>query len=209
MGPRFLRSQIQGTLSNSSVLVGSSLFALLSIREINRLHQLLREQALKDTLTGLFNRSLLLPSLEQAISRSRRTQKPMTLVCVDIDRFLERWPAPMPCDVTPSLNGTVPNITTAILPPVMPERDFALGSLLGLCFGAGAAIVMVAVTAPLFRPFHFADSAVCLALVVLLSVLPKRFSHNTVRVGGYAASLVALVATAAINVVRQILAFAG
>jgi diguanylate cyclase (GGDEF)-like protein len=71
----------------SAVLVGVSLFAFTSMREINILHGKLKEQAVKDVLTGLFNRSLLKSSLQQAIAQSKRSGLPMSLIMFDIDNF--------------------------------------------------------------------------------------------------------------------------
>ncbi len=71
----------------SAVLLGVSLFAYISMREINILHGLLREQAVKDNLTGLYNRNLLDSSLEQAVAQKRRSGLPMTIITFDIDHF--------------------------------------------------------------------------------------------------------------------------
>lgn len=71
----------------SAVLAGVSLFAFLSIREINVLHGLLTELAVSDKLTGLFNRSQLEHSLRQAIGQNRRSGVPVTLIIFDIDHF--------------------------------------------------------------------------------------------------------------------------
>ncbi|MBT4160525.1 MAG: GGDEF domain-containing protein [Gammaproteobacteria bacterium] len=71
----------------SAVLLGVSLFAFISMREINLLHTQLKEQAVKDKLTGLFNRNLQESSLQQAISQNRRSGLPATIVALDIDQF--------------------------------------------------------------------------------------------------------------------------
>jgi diguanylate cyclase (GGDEF)-like protein len=71
----------------SAVLVGVSLFAFTSMREINILHRQLKEQAVKDKLTGLYNRSLLESSLRQAIAQNKRSGIPMSLIAFDIDDF--------------------------------------------------------------------------------------------------------------------------
>ena len=46
-----------------------------------------RSQALRDALTGLPNRVLLEDRMEQALTRSRRTGEPFTLILVDLDGF--------------------------------------------------------------------------------------------------------------------------
>lgn len=71
----------------SAVLLGVSLFAYISVREINSLHGLLKKQAVTDKLTGLFNRSLLEHSLLQAIGQNQRVGVPMALITFDIDYF--------------------------------------------------------------------------------------------------------------------------
>ena len=71
----------------SAVLLGTSFFALLSMREIFKQHYMLKEQAFTDTLTGLYNRSLLQSSLEHAIHQSVRTNTAMTLIMLDLDHF--------------------------------------------------------------------------------------------------------------------------
>jgi diguanylate cyclase (GGDEF)-like protein len=43
--------------------------------------------AITDKLTGLYNRTLLKDSLEQAIHQSKRTFTPFTLVIMDVDHF--------------------------------------------------------------------------------------------------------------------------
>jgi diguanylate cyclase (GGDEF)-like protein len=71
----------------SAVLVGVSLFAFTSMREINILHEKLVELAIKDKLTGLYNRSLLESSLQHAIARNNRSGVPMSLIILDVDNF--------------------------------------------------------------------------------------------------------------------------
>ena len=71
----------------SAVVASVSAFAYIAVREINRLHRSLREQVVTDELTGLFNRSLLMASIEQAIARQQRTGVPSSLLAFDIDEF--------------------------------------------------------------------------------------------------------------------------
>lgn len=70
-----------------AVLLGTSLFAAIAIREITRQQNILKQQAVMDTLTGLFNRALLQHSLVQAIEINNRTGEPMSLIMLDIDHF--------------------------------------------------------------------------------------------------------------------------
>jgi diguanylate cyclase (GGDEF)-like protein len=71
----------------AAVLVGVSLFAASSMREVNILYALVRRQAVRDSLTGLFNRSLLEEWVQQAIARSERMGIPMVLLSFDVDDF--------------------------------------------------------------------------------------------------------------------------
>ncbi len=57
------------------------------LEEIGRLQVALREQAIRDALTGLYNRRYLDETLEREISRARREGAPLSLVMLDIDHF--------------------------------------------------------------------------------------------------------------------------
>ena len=70
-----------------AVLLGASLFSAIAIREITRQQDILKKQAIMDTLTGVYNRSLLQHSLVQAIEINNRTGEPMSLIMLDIDHF--------------------------------------------------------------------------------------------------------------------------
>ncbi|WP_455382043.1 sensor domain-containing diguanylate cyclase [Salinispira pacifica] len=56
-------------------------FANLTLRES------LRQQSIRDPLTGLFNRRYMEESLERELHRSRRSGAPLSVVMVDIDHF--------------------------------------------------------------------------------------------------------------------------
>ena len=70
-----------------SVLIGTSLFAFTSTREIYKQYYLLREQSITDSLTGLYNRSTLQSSLENALHQSDRSNTDMAILMIDIDHF--------------------------------------------------------------------------------------------------------------------------
>jgi len=57
------------------------------IQEIQALQNLLREQALSDPLTGLYNRHRLEDVLTREGASSLRSQRPMSLVLIDVDHF--------------------------------------------------------------------------------------------------------------------------
>jgi diguanylate cyclase (GGDEF)-like protein len=60
----------------------------------DRLVTVLETQALTDPLTGLGNRRAFGRDIEEAVARSRRTNTPLSLVTLDVDRFKsinDRW----------------------------------------------------------------------------------------------------------------------
>ena len=62
--------------------------ALLAISIRNaQLFQDLRENSLRDALTGCFNRTYALEVLDTELRRARRSNTPMSLIMFDIDRF--------------------------------------------------------------------------------------------------------------------------
>jgi diguanylate cyclase (GGDEF)-like protein/PAS domain S-box-containing protein len=60
---------------------------LHQLYEINRLQEELREQAVRDGLTNLFNRRYLDETLERELARAKREGYPLSLVMIDIDHF--------------------------------------------------------------------------------------------------------------------------
>jgi diguanylate cyclase len=57
------------------------------IVKINDLQEKLREQANRDSLTGLFNRRYLEGTLERELARCKRENAPLTMLLLDIDHF--------------------------------------------------------------------------------------------------------------------------
>jgi|GEM_PF-6473154 len=57
------------------------------LREIEILQTQLREQAIRDPLTGVFNRRYLQESLQRELSRARRENYPVSLLMLDVDHF--------------------------------------------------------------------------------------------------------------------------
>jgi diguanylate cyclase (GGDEF)-like protein len=74
-------------------LIGLALliYVLYTLRlyliEVKKTERTLRRQALRDPLTGLFNRRFLDAGLEHEIMRSRRSGNPVSLLMLDIDHF--------------------------------------------------------------------------------------------------------------------------
>ncbi len=57
------------------------------LAEIKTLQAKLQEQAIRDPLTGLFNRRYLREALDRELSRAAREEYPVALVMIDIDHF--------------------------------------------------------------------------------------------------------------------------
>jgi diguanylate cyclase (GGDEF)-like protein/PAS domain S-box-containing protein len=58
-----------------------------ALQEAEGLRQELREQAIRDPLTGLFNRRFLEETLVRELARARRAQLPLTVLMIDMDNF--------------------------------------------------------------------------------------------------------------------------
>ena len=52
-----------------------------------RLHETLRNQSIRDQMTGLFNRSFMEESLELELRRAMRTQHPLSVIMLSLDNF--------------------------------------------------------------------------------------------------------------------------
>ncbi len=57
------------------------------VRKIESLQVRLQEQAIRDPLTGLFNRRYLQETLDREIARAQRGDRPIGLIIMDIDHF--------------------------------------------------------------------------------------------------------------------------
>jgi len=75
------------TIGFAATFILVSLFTAIFVNVIYSQQRKLQLQAATDTLTGLFNRTILYQSLEQAIAQSKRKAIPMTIVTFDIDHF--------------------------------------------------------------------------------------------------------------------------
>lgn len=71
----------------AATLLVVSTFSIIFMRVITSQQEKLQMLAVTDPLTGVFNRTLLRTTLEQAVLQSRRTQTPMTLIALDLDHF--------------------------------------------------------------------------------------------------------------------------
>jgi len=57
------------------------------IKEIERLQRKLREQAIRDPMTGLYNRRFLKETLEKEIARAQRAAQQVVIIMLDADNF--------------------------------------------------------------------------------------------------------------------------
>jgi len=64
-----------------------SFVSIMAVRVIGSQQKRLESLAITDSLTGLLNRSLLKPTLDQSVSRFRRTFEPVSLLAIDVDLF--------------------------------------------------------------------------------------------------------------------------
>jgi diguanylate cyclase len=73
--------QQKNTLEEANAALHQQIF------QIHDLQEKLREQANRDSLTGLFNRRYLEGTLERELARCRREDAPLTMLLLDIDYF--------------------------------------------------------------------------------------------------------------------------
>jgi len=59
------------------------------VREMEIAHEKLKDLAIRDFLTGMYNRRLFMTTLEKEFYRSKRYKTPMTIIMIDIDDFKE------------------------------------------------------------------------------------------------------------------------
>lgn len=78
----------EGGLSEDKQRLGASVAEQLALALSNlRLREALRNQSIRDPLTGLFNRRYLEETLERDLRRAARMGKPLGLIIFDIDHF--------------------------------------------------------------------------------------------------------------------------
>ncbi|HEX5336890.1 MAG TPA: GGDEF domain-containing protein, partial [Gallionella sp.] len=75
------RKHVEDELRRANERLGAQLL------EIEKLQSSLREQAIRDPLTGLFNRRYMEETLEREFSGAERENYPVSLVMLDIDHF--------------------------------------------------------------------------------------------------------------------------
>lgn len=80
--------EVQGAVASQKQILEDANAALHEqISKIHDLQEKLREQANRDSLTGLFNRRYLEGTLEREMARCKREDRPIAMLLLDIDHF--------------------------------------------------------------------------------------------------------------------------
>ena len=87
-GTASLSSTSPGSAASEALAVSVGEHLGLALTNI-RLRESLREQSIRDPLTGMFNLRYLEETLEREMNRSARSGKPIGLMVLDVDRFKE------------------------------------------------------------------------------------------------------------------------
>jgi diguanylate cyclase (GGDEF)-like protein/PAS domain S-box-containing protein len=73
---------------NSRLRLGGTIAGQIALSLASlRLRETLRDQSIRDPLTGLFNRRFMEESLEKEIQRASRKHRQLSILCIDIDHF--------------------------------------------------------------------------------------------------------------------------
>ncbi|NEN87497.1 MAG: diguanylate cyclase [Okeania sp. SIO3H1] len=84
----YLRSELPQGISNYQRELARTVAEQISLGLYNlKLREKLRNESIRDSLTGLFNRRYLDESLKQEIIKAKRYQQPLSIIMVDVDRF--------------------------------------------------------------------------------------------------------------------------
>lgn len=80
-------SDISGCKADELAMADANEKLVAQLDEIGRLQTALEEQAIRDALTGLYNRRYLDETLDREVARARRDGSPLSLIMIDIDHF--------------------------------------------------------------------------------------------------------------------------
>jgi diguanylate cyclase (GGDEF)-like protein len=84
---RRLQKEISGHQTALRQLESSNSLLQQQLQEITDLQQRLKEQAIRDPLTGLHNRRYLDETLPRELARAKREGYPLSVIMIDLDRF--------------------------------------------------------------------------------------------------------------------------
>ncbi len=82
-----LRSRASVLLPGDLLQVGETLFKIVGDGDEIRYHEAMYKMAVRDALTGLFNRTHLEATLDREIQRAKRYRNPLSLLLMDLDHF--------------------------------------------------------------------------------------------------------------------------
>ena len=83
----YLRSEIAHGLSAEARLLSANRKLRQDMQEIVDLNDNLRFQAIRDPLTGLYNRRYLTETMDREIAKAQRGNRPLSVLMLDIDHF--------------------------------------------------------------------------------------------------------------------------
>ncbi len=84
-----LHEEIEERIKAQEKLEAANSTLQSQIKEIQSLQAKLREQAIRDSLTSLFNRRFLEETLDREVSAAARSRNPLTIIMLDLDHFKE------------------------------------------------------------------------------------------------------------------------
>jgi len=88
LGLLYLRTQEPGQFPIAKRQLAVTVAEQIALALANlKLRENLREQSIRDPLTGLFNRRYLEESLEREVSRAERKHHPLGIIMLDVDHF--------------------------------------------------------------------------------------------------------------------------
>jgi diguanylate cyclase (GGDEF)-like protein/PAS domain S-box-containing protein len=88
MGVLHLSSQVQGKLNTAKRNLATTVAEHIALALANiKLHEAIKYQSIRDSLTGLFNRHYLEESLEREFARAERQQQALSIIMLDVDYF--------------------------------------------------------------------------------------------------------------------------
>jgi diguanylate cyclase (GGDEF)-like protein len=88
LGLLYLRTQESGKLTKAKRRLAVTVAEQIALALANlKLRENLRDQSIRDPLTGLFNRRYLEESLEREVSRAERKHHPLGIIMLDVDHF--------------------------------------------------------------------------------------------------------------------------
>ncbi|MBD1836351.1 diguanylate cyclase [Cyanobacteria bacterium FACHB-472] len=88
LGVLYLSSQALGQFSQAKQQLATTVAEHIGLALANlKLHEALKQQSIRDTLTGLYNRRYLEESLKREMSRAERKQQSLGIIMIDVDHF--------------------------------------------------------------------------------------------------------------------------